>query len=113
MVPCSLTEVLKDQMLPSASAPSLTGPPLSLQKDVCRPENAPCTRMTPDPCCLAAAEMCRTVLQRVLMSLSMSSTESEDSVSYPSSSRGRLQGLSEGLPSGGGVCSLSVTVTSS
>lgn len=110
MVPCSLTDVLKEQILPSASVPLL-----SLQKDVCRPEKAPCTRMTPDPCCLALAEMCRTALQRVLMSLSMSSTESEDSVSYPSSSRCRLQGLSEALScgGGGGGGSLSVTVMSS
>lgn len=104
MVPCSLTEVLKDQTLPSAAAP-----PPSLEKHVCRPENAPCARMTSDPRCFAAAEPCKTALQRVLMSLSMSSTESEDSVSYPSSSRCRLQGLGGGLSSGAGVCSLSVT----
>ncbi len=82
MVQCSLIEVLKDEMLSSSCAPSVAVL-LSLEIEVCRPENVPYMRIVSDPCCslVPAAVLCRTALQRVLMSLSMSSTESEDSVS--------------------------------
>lgn len=98
MVQCSLIEVLKDETLSSGSAPS-TVMLLSLDIEVCRPENAPYMRIVSDSCgsLVPGAALCRTALQRVLTSLSMSSTESEDSVSYPSSSRCRLQGLREVL----------------
>lgn len=98
IVLCSLTEVLKDETLSPASAAS-TVMLLSLAMDVCRPENAPYMDIVFDSCCsLVSVELLwSTALQRVLISLNMSSTESEDSVSYPSSSRWRLQGLSEVL----------------
>lgn len=104
MVQCSLIEVLKDETLSPDSAPSVGMPLLSLDMDVCRPENAPNMRMVSDSCCrlVPAVLLCRTALQRVLTSLSMSSTEStEDSVSYPSSSLCRLQGLREALEAQG------------
>lgn len=114
IVQCSLMDVLKDETL---SSPSVSSSELSVQTEVCRPEKEPYMCIASDSCCSFApvAALCRTALQRVLTSLSMSSTESEDSVSYPSSSRWRLQGLSEALSAYGATDSLmhgSLTVMS-
>lgn len=87
MVLCSLMDVLKDESPASPSVPSMA---VALQMDVFRPEKEPCMRMTSASGCAFVVEVspvllpalpCRTALQRVLTSLSMSSTESEDSVS--------------------------------
>lgn len=85
MVPCSLMDVLKDE---SPSSPSVPSKEVVLHTDVFRPEKEPCMRMTSASCCVFVVTAappppppCRTALQRVLTSLSMSSTESEDSVS--------------------------------
>lgn len=102
MVLCSLTEVLKDDTASPVSAPS-SAPVQLLGADIRRLENAPYMRIVSDSrCCTVPAELLsRTALQRVLMSLNMSSTESEDSVSYPSSSRRRLQEPAEAFSAQG------------